>query len=363
VTKISSQSLLYRDKPLFGLDIGFSTMKAMQVDLQTNVTDTKSKIVGYGVNEFDSDIIEDGVIKDYKALAGAANQLFTSQLQGQINTKRVVATIPAAKVYSRVINQPANLSKADLNEAVNLEAAQYIPIPLEDLYIDYSITGKNDQEIDILLVGAPKKIVDSYINFFELIGLELCALETTISAASRIVSRVENSNDIPTILIDLGSLSVDLTVFDKNLVINGTIPGGGDNISKSIADKLKISKAEADNIKTKYGLGVSKYQSDIRSALTPLLDSLTKEIRRVVRYYEEKTSHKETIGQIITMGGGSNMPGLVDYLTDNLRIPTRLCDFWGKFDASGLELPVEAEKSLYITVAGAAIVKPSEIWL
>src|SRR5690606_21084633 len=124
------------------------------------------------------------------------------------------------------------------------------------------------------------------------------------------------------------SLSVDLTVYDKNVVVNGTIPGGGDDFSQRIAEKLGVSKAEANSIKTKYGLGVSKHQTEIRKALKPQLDSLIKEIRRVVRYYEERTDGKSTIGQIIPMGGGSNMPGLVDYLTDNLRIATRLCNFW-----------------------------------
>src|SRR5690606_28812811 len=117
----------------------------------------------------------------------------------------------------------------------------------------------HDDEAEILLVGVPKRIVDSYMKFFGLIGLEVCALETTISSASRIISKVEKSQDIPTILIDLGSLSVDLTVYDKNVVINGTIPGGGDDFSNRIAEKLSVSKAEANSIKTKYGLGVSKH--------------------------------------------------------------------------------------------------------
>src|SRR5690606_9986766 len=154
---------------------------------------------------------------------------------------------------------PSKLNNKGLDEAVQLEAAQYIPIPLEDLYLDYEVVSSHDDKVEVLLVGSPRKIIDSYMKFFDLIGLEVCALETTISAASRIISKVENSQDIPTILIDLGSLSVDLTVFDKNLVVNGTIPGGGDDFSNRIGEKLNISKLEANSIKTKYGLGVSKY--------------------------------------------------------------------------------------------------------
>lgn len=356
--KKNTQSLFYNDKPLFGIDIGFNTIKVMQIGEDKN----KASVLGYGVVNFDSKAIKDGVIEDYKSLAKSTNDLFNNNIVGKIESRRVAATIPSSKAYSRVINQPAKLNKKELDEAVMNDAAQYIPIPIEELYIDYSIVGSHDDQVDILVVGAPKKIVDSYMKFFDVIGLEVCALETTTSAASRIISRLENSNDTPTILIDLGSLSVDLTVFDNNLVVNGTIPGGGDDFSNKIAEKLDISKEEADSIKTKYGLGVSKHQAEIREALKPQLDSLIKEVRRVVRYYEERTDGKATIGQIITMGGGSNMPSLVDYLTDNLRIATRLCNFWTKFDTNSIQPPSEAEKSLYVTVAGAAAINPKEIW-
>lgn len=357
MNNLANSNLIYYDHPVFGVDIGFSSIKVMQIEPKGK----KPKVKGYGAKKFDSDIIKDGVISDYKALAKTTQELFQKDIIGKIDTKRVIATIPAAKAYSRVISQPSSLTKKELDEAVLLEAAQYIPIPLEELYLDYSIVGKDNDIVDIMVVGAPKNIVDSYINFFNVIGLDLCAIETTTSAASRIISFSDNSSDIPTILIDLGSLSVDLTVYDKNLVINGTIPGGGDDFSEQIANILKLNKAEADNIKTKFGLGVSKYQHEIREALKPQIDSLIKEIRRVCRYYEEKTNGKSTIGQVITMGGGSNMPGLVDYLTDNLRIPTRLCSFWNSLDHSSVAMPEEAQKIIYATVAGAAILRPEEI--
>lgn len=354
----NTQTLFYKDKPLFGLDIGFNTIKVMQISGEHK----KAEVNGYGVVQFDSAVIKDGVILDYESLAKSAFELFEKKIIGTIDTRRVVATLPASKAYSRVMSVPAKLDKKELDEAVRLEAAQYIPIAIEDLYLDYKATAELGDNREVLVVAIPKVIVDSYMRFFALIGLEVCALETTISSASRIISSVENSADIPTILIDLGSLSVDLTVFDKNLVVNGTIPGGGDDFSTRIAEKLGIDKTEANTYKTKYGLGVSKKQADIREALKPQLDSLIKEIRRVVRYYEDRTEGKSTIGQIITMGGGSNMPGLVDYLTDNLRIPTRMCNFWSELELHKLQPPHEAERSLYVTAAGAAIIKPEEIW-
>jgi len=235
-------------------------------------------------------------------------------------------------------------------------------MPIDDLYIDYSVGAISEENREVLVVAVPKKIIDSYMRFFELVGLEVCAIETTISAASRLIAETDKSASTPSILIDLGSVSVDLSIYDKILVVNGTVPGGGDSFRGRIKERLNVTEAEADTIKMKYGLGISKKQSEIREALSPQLDLLTKEIRRVVRYYEERTEGKSKIGQIITMGGGANMPGLTDYLTDNLRLPTRMCSFWGSFNLHKLQPPSEGERSIYVSVAGAALIEPKGVW-
>jgi Tfp pilus assembly PilM family ATPase len=64
---MSTTSLLYKDKPLFGLDIGFNTIKVMQVEQEGKHTN----VVGYGITTFDSDAIKDGVIVDFEKLAHA----------------------------------------------------------------------------------------------------------------------------------------------------------------------------------------------------------------------------------------------------------------------------------------------------
>lgn len=192
-------------------------------------------------------------------------------------------------------------------------------------------------------------------------ALEVVAIETTIAASARLFVQSEQSN-VPTVLIDLGSLSSDLTIYDKELIVTGTVPGGGDSFTNAIAKKLDVSPQEAHIIKTKYGLGLSKKQTDLVECLTPILDQLTKEVKRMVRYYQERSGSDDKIRQIVTMGGGANMPGLSEHLTSSLRIPVRMCDPWRKLDFAGLQHPNNTEKSMYITVAGLALINPKEIF-
>jgi Tfp pilus assembly PilM family ATPase len=192
------------------------------------------------------------------------------------------------------------------------------------------------------------------------LGLEVAAVETTTGATGRLFMKFERS-DVPTVLIDLGSTSSDLTIVDKSLVVTGSAPGGGDSFTAAISQKLGISHDEAHIVKTKYGLGASKKQKEITEALAPIISTIIKEIKQMIRYYEERSGSKENISQIVTMGGGANMPGLAEYLTDTLRLPVRLCDPWHHLSFKSDHKPGNEERSMYVTVAGLAAVTPKEI--
>ena len=201
---MNTQKLFYKDKPLFGLDIGANSIKAMQLEKENG----HISVTGYGVIRFENPATEKGVITDFEGLAKFMMELFNSHISGKITTRRVAATIPASNAYSRVVSLPASLSKKELDEAVRFEAQQYIPIPIDDLYLDYSLGSLTNENRDVLVVAVPKKIVDSYMKFFELVGLEVCAIETTISAASRLVAAIGSASQTPSILIEIGRAHV-----------------------------------------------------------------------------------------------------------------------------------------------------------
>ncbi len=353
----SNETLFFKDKPLFGVDVGFGSLKVMQVGPPSG---KKQPVLGYGATTFDPKAIIDGVIVDPEAVAKAAYDLFKNDVIGNIGTRRVVFSIPVSRSYNRNVQLP-KLSSKELKDAIRQEVEQYIPVPVDDLYIDYAPLHQTKEGIDYIIVAVPKHIVDSYTDLARILDLDVVGIETTIAASARLFLQAEN-NDVPTVLIDFGSLSADLSIYDKGLVVSSTISGGGDNFTQSIATALGVTYQEAHIIKTKYGLGVSKKQKQIHAGLKPILDALGKEIRRMIRYYEERSGTERKIGQVVTMGGGANMPGLSEYLTNSLRLPVRMCDPWQNLNFSHLQPPNRAEKSMYVTVAGLSLTAPKELW-
>src|SRR5262249_33663373 len=152
-----------------------------------------------------------------EGLAKAAGDLFKSKITGEITTRRVAFTIPASRTFSRVIKLPT-LTDKELSEAVRTEAEQYIPVPLDQLYMDYDIISRSDKETELFAVAVPKNVIDSYMLLSRLLGLEAVAMESTIAAAARLFLKT-SSHNIPTVLIDFGSISTDITIFDKTLIV------------------------------------------------------------------------------------------------------------------------------------------------
>jgi len=317
-------------------------------------------VTGYGHVGFEAKAINDGVIVDPEALAKKVYALTTEHMIGKVNTKRVVASLPSANTFNRVLQLP-DMNDKDLQEAVLLEAAQYIPVPVEELYIDFEVTSKNNKgEMEILMVAASKRVVDSYMILFDLLGLEVALLETSIHSVSRVVEHADRTG-MPTIIIDFGAITTDLSVVDENVKITGSMDGGGETITTMIADSLQVPMRQAYSIKTDHGLEAGKRQKQILTALDPLLKKLLSESRKMKRYYEERSSKKRSIEQVVILGGGANLPGLSAYLTDKLRLPSRLVNPWQNLTFGGLQPPHKIETTLYTTAAGLSLVDVDKI--
>jgi len=349
----------YHDEPLFGLDIGNSSLKVMQLSpAKTKIPE----VLGYGVSShYPNGCTANGVIVNKKSLGEALYDLLSNRLVGTITTKRVACSIPSSHTFSRPMKLPI-MEKEELSEAVRLEVEQYIPVPIDSLYLDYEVSRKTDKEIELLTVAIPRKIVDSYVDFLETMGLEPVSLEPTMNALCRIFSTADPSHDSPSILIDFGSVATDLAVFDQSMFVNSTVPAGSDLLIDMISKNLGIPPAEART--AKINQGISGEHSRILEIVKSTLDDLVKEIQKVIRYHSERSApaHR-AISQVILMGGGSTMPGLSAYLSKALSMPARSLDPWSHLNFGSLNQPGEQDRSIYLTVAGEAILNPKEIFV
>jgi type IV pilus assembly protein PilM len=344
--------LIYKERPLFGFDLGSNTAKVVQL----RPGGKTYEVLGYGFAEYPSEALVEGIVVDPEEVAKALKPLIKQAKIGHIEATRVAISLPTAKVFTRMLQLPP-MSDADLDQAIRLEAEQYVPVPITDLYIDYEITEREGDKLNVLMVAAPRAIVDSYLKLFDILGLEVMFVESSLSAVTRALVW-EQAFDTPTMVADIGSHSIDLTIVDHTIRLTDTIAMGGDDLTTTLMKELKLSHEQATEIKYKFGIGPSAIQPKVVPVLTPLVRHMVDEIKRVLKYYADKQGDKQApVGAMVLAGGSASMPGLVDYLKAELGIEIRVGDPWKNLKIGHLAAVTAHEAPMYTTAIGLALLE------
>lgn len=346
------KKIFLHSKPLVGIDISPTYIKIMSINPK------KWLVTSYGSINVDPQKLQESLTGDVSYLSQMIAQVIKNNLIGHLPSDHVVVSIPANRTYSRSISLPTEAAKK-MDAAVQLEAEQYIPVPLNQLNLSYEVIEKNGKNIDILMSAAPKKIVDNVVAACESAGLTVVAVEPSISSVARLVNLTENGQ-LPTIIVDISAATTDVAVLHKQIRATGGAQVGGNTFTFDISKKLATSLENAHQLKVLSGLNVSPKQAKIRAALKPSLDQIIDEIKKIIRYYNERIENSQKIEQVILVGGGSNIPGLGDYFTNELTLPVRVGSPWQVLNFGKLPQPSRQFKSRYITVAGVAATPRSE---
>ena len=343
---------------MFGIDIGSRQIKAVQLAKHGKLI----KLVGYGVVDIPPNSITEGIISDPEALAKAVQGIYTGATWGKINAHQVAASLPEAKVFTHVLQLPA-MSDAELASAVQFETEQYIPVPISDLYLDYRAidieAGKSDQPgtKNILLVAAPKSIVNSYLQLFELAGLEVRSLEISLQAVVRAMIASQKTGET-SLIVDFGSYETAMTVYDKAIRLTGSAPLGGENLTAALMTTLKVSYEEANEIKQKFGIAPSDLQPKILAAVEPTLTTIVGEMRKIIKFYQERDQKDDDwpkIKTVVLSGGSASMPGIVEYLAERLEVSTAVGNPWANISTFPLKPVPKSVAPMFTTAIGLAL--------
>lgn len=348
--------LFYKDKPIIGLDIGNTGLKVMSIDPK------KWLVNGYGSVDLEPLKVKEALETSGNTyLTDNIKQLLAEKVVGTLPSTRVAVSVPTSRSYCRTFTLPVATEKS-LHDAVVLEADQYIPIPSSTLYIDHQIIERNKQEITVLMSAVARVIVDNIVTSVEAAGLQPVFIEPTISSVGRVLTATEEGT-LPTVIVDIGPASTDIAILDRGTIrVTGGLAIGGNTFTLDIAKKLGVALENAHQLKVLNGLNAGPRQQKLTAALSPSLERILVEVRKVMRYYDERISDTRKLEQLLVVGSGSNLPGIGEYFTNNLVMPARVASPWQKLDFGKLQEPPKQFRPRYIAVAGLASIPPGGIW-
>lgn len=213
-------------------------------------------------------------------------------------------SLPESVVATKVISIPP-LSDSELASAIQWQAERHIPIPKEELSLQYQVIArpqsKQDTTMQVLLVGVRKQVVERYISLFQNIGVEPTLVETQAVSIYRNIGVAES--DPVTLIAHLGASELILQVVTAgrlNFVVSHM--GGGLLLTRVLQTTLNLEAGQTEQYVRAYGLDESQFEGKVREILLPQAREWLREMRIAMQYYANE--HTGASVQRIILSGG-----------------------------------------------------------
>jgi type IV pilus assembly protein PilM len=312
-----------KNETFLGVDIGSSSIKAVQLSMQKGVVtlDTFGEIAlgPYGGKEIGQAVkLEQGKI---------AEALLDLMKEAQIDSRSAGLSIPLKSSLVFNMKMP-EVDKKQMDEMVRLEARRYIPVPISEVSLDWSIIPdghefeeKDDQGrkfLNILVVAIHKETLSKYKGVSDLAKLDLQFLE--IETFSTIRSVVDSDKE-SVVVLDIGASVTKLYVVEYGVIQKSHIIGvGSQNMLKALETQRRLSNI---NQELNAGQGDALTKQMTEQKITPVdLDRILNETKKVVLEYQK--DHQKNIELAILTGGGSILKGVLPYVQKSLETEIEL---------------------------------------
>lgn len=334
---------------IFGLDIGATTIKVLQLKKSGSRVALESIAVGQAPQK--------GILSEAPAdLQNFADAVIRVVKSAKINTKDVNIALPESQVYTKILEMPA-MSEKELVTALKYEMEQYIPLPLDQVQTDWEIldTGEaNNKTRRVLLVAAPIKLIQKYETVMEMTGLNPVAIETEIIAVHRAMLPLISGQN-PSMIIHMGATKTNIAIVKNGqLLMVFSVDKGGIAITRAVAIDLGMDNAQADAYKKAYGLSQQAFEGKVGKSLAPILESILGDVRKALLLFKDKNAD-EQVTQVILSGGTSQLPGIDVYFANQLNIQVVLGNAFQLYGINDIPQEISADSQSFNVVAGLAL--------
>jgi type IV pilus assembly protein PilM len=353
-----------KQKPIVGLDIGSSAVKAVELA----PTGTGFRVTAYGHEPVPADSIVDGSIIDAGAVAESIRRVFEGNGSGKtaFTAKDVCASLSGSAVIVKKITLPV-MTPTELAQSIHWEAEQHIPFDIQDVNLDYQILSPGAGPdaaggMEVLLVAAKKDKIADYTGVIVQAGRIPAIVDVDAFAlqnAYELNYGFEPGQVVVLLNAGASAININILVGDQS-VFTRDISIGGRAYTEAVQKELDLPFESAELVKQ--GIAVDNASlEDARPILHAVTENVLLEIEKTFDFFKASAS-SDRIDRIVISGGAARVDGFRDML--QLRFGAHLEDFdpfrtviW---DAERLGGPAAEPASTAAVAVGLALRKTVE---
>ncbi|MCZ7647088.1 MAG: type IV pilus assembly protein PilM [Planctomycetota bacterium] len=302
--------LLGRQRSIVGLDIGSSSVKAIEL------TRSGQRLVVTGMGST--------TIESPEEVADAVQQLLR---ETGIKSKRCVTAVSGRSVIIRqvpMVQVPDN----ELRQAVEYEADKYIPFDVNEVAIDAQRLEDGADaagQMKVLLVAVKKALIDEHIALLQSVGLAPVIIDVDCFALGnafelRNLSLGIDDQEVRA-LVDIGASKTNINIMRGNMsFFQREIYVAGNDLTEAVAKRFGEDPRDVEKMKVDPGGALESMQD----AMLPVLEDIGSEIRLSFDYFENQ--YDQPVKEVFLSGGSVLFPGMDTMLSQVFSLPTHLWD-------------------------------------
>ena len=251
-------------------------------------------------------------------------------------TRQVVTVVPAPAVIVKKVVLPVQNAQS-LESTVMVEASHLIPENLDHVNLDFQVLNWVDDggKAEVLVVGAKKDIINSYVNAIAGAGLETVVVDVGHFALENMFELNYDASPGKVVgLIDVGARYTSINILeDGRSTFTGDVPAGGTEFNDVLMRHLGVSFEEAELLKA--GGQVRDFGPvEAEPLIANVVEFLIEEIQRNLSFFWTAAT-EEPLSEIYLSGGSAVVPGFAAQLSQRLAVPVELVDPFRRVGVDG----------------------------
>jgi type IV pilus assembly protein PilM len=314
---------LGKAKPVVGLDIGSSAVKAVELKAMGK----KFKVLAFAIEPIPPDSIVDGAIIDGAAVADAIRRLFENPA---FKAKDVAASLSGNAVIVKKISLPV-MTESELAESIQWEAEQYIPFDIQDVNLDYQIldagTGPDSKgTMDVLLVAAKKEKIADYTGVISQAGRTAVVVDVDAFALQNAYEANYGTDpQAVVVLLNAGASAININILSGGQsIFTRDVALGGNAYTEAVQKELNLPFDTAEQLKKGEAIDGTSYE-DVKPVLHAMTENVLLEIQKTFDFFKA-TATSDKIDRILLSGGASRVDGFAAALADRFGAPVEAFD-------------------------------------
>jgi type IV pilus assembly protein PilM len=308
-------------KNLVGLDIGSSSVKAVELQKKGNTV----QLLSLGYENLQQDTIVDGQIMELNNVSNVIANIFN---QNTIRTNRVAAGVSGHSVIVKNIVLP-QMSEEELQESFSWHAEEHIPFDIADVNLDYQVTGNSSDALQVLMAACKSDKIANVKQAIQLAGKQPVIIDIDAFALQNCYElNYQPKPGQVVALLNIGAATMNINILNgTRSVFARDASVGGSHYTSLLQKELGLTFEQAEAVKRGMPLPEGVEARPLQPIIEMVSDVLALEIRKTMDFYRT-TAEKggESIQKILIAGGGSKLPGLTEYLAKRFEITVEAFD-------------------------------------